>query len=43
MGHTDISTSENFYPFDRKTAERKQEMINDATEFLSGGLFGGPV
>ena len=43
MGHTDIRTSENYYHFDRKTAERKQEMINDATEFLSGGLFGGPV
>lgn len=33
MGHTDISTSEAFYHFDRKTAEQKQEMLNNVVEF----------
>lgn len=33
MGHTDITTSEKFYHFDRKTDELKQEMLNNIVEF----------
>lgn len=33
MGHVDISTSENFYHFDRKTDSQKQEMMDNVVEF----------
>ena len=33
MGHTDISTSEIFYHFDRKSSKKKQEMVDNIVEF----------
>ena len=33
MGHTDIGTSERFYHFDRKSAEKKQKMMDNIVEF----------
>jgi len=33
MGHTDIRTSEQFYHFDRKSNQMKQEMIDNVVEF----------
>lgn len=33
MGHTDVSISENFYHFDRKSAEQKQKMLDNIVEF----------
>ena len=36
MGHTDINTSENFYHYDRKSASKKQDMIDNVVEFKAG-------
>ena len=36
MGHTNISVSENFYHFDRKSSAKKQSMIDSVAEFNFG-------
>ena len=33
MGHVDVKTSEQYYHFDRKSNQKKQEMVNDILEF----------